>query len=180
MAYSTKPPVKLSSSGYSYGRIHIWCIRVLGDSVIVNISCISESVIVVWNSTCSAPCWLTFMLFGPKQSQEALRSYPVFHLLRTWRIGPFRVPPGLCIKTSAQPLIWKWFFILMQIKLILIRKVLHLASFWKWGFLELGSGLFGYLRRHERSFLFSLFSFLLLLSLLVMFFTINATFYFFV
>ena len=43
-------------------------------------------------------------------------------------IGHFRVPPGLCIKTmlSAQPLICKWFFILMQIKLIFTRKVLHL------------------------------------------------------
>ena len=59
-------------------------------------------------------------------------------------IGHFRVPPGLCIKTrlSAQPLIWKSFFILRQIKLILTRKVVYLASFWKWGFLELGSGLF--------------------------------------
>ena len=58
-------------------------------------------------------------------------------------VGPFRVPPGLCMKTrlSAQPFIFKWFFILMQIKLIFIRKVVHLASFWKWGFLELGSGL---------------------------------------
>ena len=51
-------------------------------------------------------------------------------------MGHFRVPLGLCIKTrlSAQPLIWKWFFILMQIKLIFTRKVVHLASFWKWGF----------------------------------------------
>ena len=31
--------------------------------------------------------------------------------------------------------------ILMQIKLIFTRKVVHLASFWKWGFLEPGSGL---------------------------------------
>ena len=37
---------------------------------------------------------------------------------------------------------WKSFFILMQIKLIFTRKVVHLASFWKWRFLELGSGLF--------------------------------------
>ena len=62
-----------------------------------------------------------------------------------WReIGHFRVLPGLCFKTrvSAQHLIWKSFFILMQIKLIFTRKVVHLASFWKWGFLELGSGLF--------------------------------------
>ena len=56
----------------------------------------------------------------------------------------FRVPPGLCIKMrfSAQPLIWKWFFILMQINLIFPRKAVHLASFWKQGFLELGGGLF--------------------------------------
>ena len=34
--------------------------------------------------------------------------------------------------------------ILMQIKLIFTRTVVHLASFWKWGFLKLGSGLFFY------------------------------------
>ena len=47
-------------------------------------------------------------------------------------IGHFRVPLGLCIKTrlSAQPLVWKWFFILMQIKLIFTRRVLHLADTW--------------------------------------------------
>ena len=61
-------------------------------------------------------------LGSPKQSRDAK--------------GHFRVSPGLCINTrlSAQPLIWKWFFILMQIRLIFTRKVLHLASFWKWGF----------------------------------------------
>ena len=57
---------------------------------------------------------------------------------------PFPSSPGLCFKTrvGAQPLIWKSFFILMQIKLTFTRKVVHLASFWKWGLLELGSGLF--------------------------------------
>ena len=46
-------------------------------------------------------------------------------------IGHFRVPPGLCFNTKvgAQPLIWKSFFILMQIKLIFTREVVHLASF---------------------------------------------------
>ena len=41
-----------------------------------------------------------------------------------------RVPTGLCIKTrlSSQPLIWKWFFIFIQIKLIFTRKAVHLAS----------------------------------------------------
>ena len=50
----------------------------------------------------------------------------------------FRVPPDLCIKTrlSAQLLIWKWFFIAMQVKLIFTN--VHLTSFWKWGVLELG------------------------------------------
>ena len=65
------------------------------------------------------------------------------------RPGHFRVPPGLCFKTrvGAQPLIWKSFFmILMQIKLIFSRQVVHLASFWKWGFLELGNGLFSFTR----------------------------------
>ena len=32
-------------------------------------------------------------------------------------------------------------FILVQIKLIFTKKVVHLASFWKWGYLELRSGL---------------------------------------
>ena len=54
------------------------------------------------------------------------------------RNKPFPSSPGLCIKTrlSAQLLIWKWYFILMQIKPMFTRKVLHLASFWRWGFLE--------------------------------------------
>ena len=58
-------------------------------------------------------------------------------------VGHFWVPPCLCLKTrvGAQSLIWKSFFILMQIKLVFTRKVVHLASFWKWGFLQPGSGL---------------------------------------
>ena len=58
-------------------------------------------------------------------------------------IGPFPSSPSLCFKTrsSAQPLIWRWFFLLEQLKLMFTRKDAHLASFWKWGFLELGSGL---------------------------------------
>ena len=40
-------------------------------------------------------------------------------------IGHFRVPPRLCFKTrvGAQSLIWKSFFILMQIKLILQERL---------------------------------------------------------
>ena len=49
------------------------------------------------------------------------------------KIGHFWVPPGVCFKTrvGAQPLIWKSFVILMQ-----MNSFVHLASFWKWGFLE--------------------------------------------
>ena len=38
-------------------------------------------------------------------------------------IGHFRVPPGLCFKrrVGLQPLIWKSFFILMQIKLSFVE-----------------------------------------------------------
>ena len=58
------------------------------------------------------------------------------HKISLTGISHFRVRPGLSIKTrlSAQPLIRKWFFILMQIKLIFARKVVYLASFWKRGF----------------------------------------------
>ena len=54
-------------------------------------------------------------------------------------IGHYRVPPSLCKRNEVK--YSKWFFILMHIKLIFTRKVVHLASFWKWGLLELGSGL---------------------------------------
>ena len=59
-------------------------------------------------------------------------------------IGHFRVPKNLTFtaRLSAKPLIWKWFLIIMQIKIIFTTKVSHLASFWKWDFLELGNGLF--------------------------------------
>ena len=89
-----------------------------------------------------------FFCFSLIKIHDFLRRRFLFSLLPyrsfsvTWsaalQIGHFRVPPGLCLKTrlSAQPLIWKWFSILMQIKLIFTRKVLHVTSFWKWGFLE--------------------------------------------
>ena len=65
-------------------------------------------------------------------------------LVVTRSIGRFRVPKNLTFKArlSAKPLIWKWILIMMQIKLIFTAKVSHLASFWKWDFLELGNGLF--------------------------------------
>ena len=57
-------------------------------------------------------------------------------------VGHFRVLPSRCIKTrlSAQPLIWKWFFILVQIKIIFTKKRLCTWPHFKSEFLELGSG----------------------------------------
>ena len=57
---------------------------------------------------------------------------------------PFPSSKNLTFKArlSAKPLTWKWFLIMMQIKLIFTTKVSHLASFWKWDFLELGNGQF--------------------------------------
>ena len=51
-------------------------------------------------------------------------------------MGNFRVAPSLCFKLrlSAKLLIWKWLFILMQMRLIFTKKVLPSASFWKWEF----------------------------------------------
>ena len=48
----------------------------------------------------------------------------------------FRDAASFCFKTrpSANPFLWKLFFIIMQIKLIFTRKVLHLARFKSEGF----------------------------------------------
>ena len=63
---------------------------------------------------------------------------------RTQFIGPFPSCPRPLYKSrlSARPLISKPLFILMHTKLIFTWKVLHLGSFLKWEFLELGNGLF--------------------------------------
>ena len=51
----------------------------------------------------------------------------------------FQVAKRLYLKARliAKPLIWKWLLIVMQIKLIFTRKVLHLMLFWKCQILEL-------------------------------------------
>ena len=68
-------------------------------------------------------------LFAQRQSRVNLMTFQTIDNNLSTLIGHFRVLSGLCIKTrlSAQPLIWKWFFILMK-KLIFTRKVVHLAS----------------------------------------------------
>ena len=66
-------------------------------------------------------------------------------------IGHYWVPPGLRTRLSAQHLIWKWFFILMQIKLIFTWKGSALGLTLKVRVLELGSGLLRTTRRSPQS-----------------------------
>ena len=65
-------------------------------------------------------------------------------LSSSYTIVHFLVALSLCFKEklSAKPVKWKLFFILMQIKHIITRKVLHLASYWKWGLLEIEMAYF--------------------------------------
>ena len=71
MADGSKPPVKdavpvIVNEGDSC------CIRVLRNSLLAKISCISKTIIAVWNSD-SAPFLLTVNAISPsKRSQEAL------------------------------------------------------------------------------------------------------------
>ena len=67
-----------------------------------------------------------------------------WNLLATCYNRPFQVTLSFCFKArlDARPLIGKCFFFFMQMKLIFTRKFLHLPSFPKWGFLEVGNGQF--------------------------------------
>ena len=66
--------------------------------------------------------------------------------------GMFNRPFPSCLKpliqseTKYKAITWKWFFSLIQIKLIFTTKFLHFASFWKWEFLKLGNGLLSVMR----------------------------------
>ena len=99
----------------------------------------------------------TFQPDFPRLSNEIFRNlfvhhcklpWPLFYCLGTptwctWRHVKrlyILVASSLCFKARlrAKPLIWN----LMQIKLIYTTKLLHLASFWKWKFLELGKIVF--------------------------------------
>ena len=55
---------------------------------------------------------------------------------------PHNRPFLSCSKPLYQTTDMKWFFIFMPRKLFITRKVLYLASFRKWGFLDLGNGIF--------------------------------------
>ena len=87
--------------------------------------------------------------FSPLPSLHTTQRIPLGKvvILSDW-LRHFRVPLDLCIKTrlSAQLLIWKWFFIAMQV--ILIFTNVHLTSFESdvfWN--SAGGGLFTWLLR---------------------------------
>ena len=94
-----------------------------------------------------SPAWrlcTTWMAGCKGPIVDRIISYRVEKLEQGTKLGHFWVPKNLTFKArlTAKPLIWKWFLIMMQIKLIFTTKVSHLASFWKWEFLELGNDLF--------------------------------------
>ena len=94
-------------------------------------------------SHCS-PCFsvfykLTFCIFVKFLDFCPLRSLrDIWHSLLSFRNRPFPSPSGPLhqneVKCSAFDI--EVIFILMQVQLIFTWKVGHLASFWKWGFLE--------------------------------------------
>ena len=67
-----------------------------------------------------------------------------YHTIQYNSICHLRVPKNLTFKTrlSAKLLLWKWVLFASQSKIIFISMASHLASLWKWDFLELGNGLF--------------------------------------
>ena len=68
-----------------------------------------------------------------------LSSFYCFLFLRhKTKTGHFWVAPSISLKAllSAKQVIWNWFLILMQIKLIFTKDVSHFASFCKREFLE--------------------------------------------
>ena len=76
---------------------------------------------------------------APRRSQKWRVTYRITDSIY---VGTKSHPVWCEHNLSAQPIIRKWVFILMQIKLVFTRNFLHLASFWKWEFLECGNGLY--------------------------------------
>ena len=76
---------------------------------------------------------------APRRSQKWRVTYRITDNIH---VGTKSHPVWCEHKLSAQSIIRKWYFILMQIKLVFTRKFLPLASFWKWEFLEYGNGLY--------------------------------------
>ena len=107
----------------------------------------------VWRTNAEVPCWwhvTSKFSTNSQRKQWWRRDMSSVYSRRTCLLGGWVNKPFPCpleplyqneVIISAQPLIWKGFFIPMQIKLFFTIKVVHLASFWKWGVLELGSGL---------------------------------------
>ena len=90
----------------------------------------------VWKSACdfTQTYWPTARCSKGYQQENICSIAPCV----TYPIGHFRVATSLCFKArlSTKPLIWKRFFILMQMKLILATKVFALSLVFKVRLLE--------------------------------------------
>ena len=78
--------------------------------------------------------------FSPLPSIPTSQSTPLGKVVNTeWLLKSFSSSPGPLYQNEVKCSAFdrEMIFIAMQVKLIFTRKVLHLASFWKWGVLEL-------------------------------------------
>ena len=88
---------------------------------------------------------MLWLLKIAKQLSECCNLIDTFCREHNHQIGHFRIASSLCFKArlSAKPLAWKWFFILMQIKLIFT--FWYLASFFESeGFTNSTIGLYSF------------------------------------
>ena len=76
-----------------------------------------------------------------------------FHMSSCRRNGPFQscLKPLFQSKVKCKPIDMKTICILMQENLIFTTKILHLASFWKWEFLELGKWSIDHSRKYHNT-----------------------------
>ena len=97
---------------------------------------VTESSLILNYNDLHASSKALFYIYNASTSEAKTQAQTIArHVIRTK--APITVSSRLLWRTAFD--IEKIFFILMQRKSF-HKKVVHLASFWKWGFLELGSG----------------------------------------
>ena len=86
--------------------------------------------VLIRNGSRISGSFLYYVSFIPVKNSFIFSEFPQDYVLKT--------------RLSVNLLIWKCFYILVQVKLLFTWTVLHSAPFWKWEFLELGYGLIGW------------------------------------
>ena len=100
----------------------------------------------------SPPCNILYVIYALASAHEEFDAWNEVAQFPYGSLGlnrPFPSSPGSLFQNEGRCSAFDMEIIFHSyaIKLIFKRKVVHLASFWKWGCLELGSGLF--MGRHK-------------------------------